>query len=66
MPAMCRGREAEIAAFRRDQALTIPADFDYLAVKDCRSRHGRNLSGCGRRRSVMQRESMGSRRQPSA
>jgi tRNA uridine 5-carboxymethylaminomethyl modification enzyme len=26
-------QEAEIAAFRRDQALTIPADFDYLAVK---------------------------------
>ncbi len=26
-------QEAEIAAFRRDQALTIPADFDYMAVK---------------------------------
>jgi tRNA uridine 5-carboxymethylaminomethyl modification enzyme len=26
-------QEAEIAAFRRDQALTIPADFDYLAVR---------------------------------
>jgi len=25
-------QEAEIAAFRRDQELTIPADFDYLAV----------------------------------
>ena len=25
-------QEAEIAAFRRDQALTIPADFDYMAV----------------------------------
>jgi tRNA uridine 5-carboxymethylaminomethyl modification enzyme len=26
-------QEAEIAAFRRDQALTIPAEFDYRAVK---------------------------------
>ncbi len=26
-------QEAEIAAFRRDQSLTIPADFDYMAVK---------------------------------
>ena len=25
-------QEADIAAFRRDQALTIPADFDYMAV----------------------------------
>ena len=26
-------QEAEIAALRRDQALTIPADFDYLTVR---------------------------------
>jgi tRNA uridine 5-carboxymethylaminomethyl modification enzyme len=26
-------QEAEIAAFRRDQELTIPADFDYMAVR---------------------------------
>ena len=64
MPAISNGRQRDIAAFRRDEALLLPADLDYASdrqpvARDLRQARGRPAGDPGRRGADLGRDAGG-------